>query len=324
MTKSEVKLPTLPVRSEDGNKGTFGRLLVVAGSEGMVGAPVMAGTAALRMGVGIVQIAVPVSILGTALSITPELIGLALGSASSQKFAKACEKSNAIVLGPGLGQSEGAKNRVLRVVRLNKPMVVDADALNILSQQKCWPVFFNAQAVLTPHPGEMARLIHLIGQAEVPSDDEGRVRIAVSTAKVFKQVLVLKGNRTVVTDGSRTYVNVTGNSTLAKAGTGDVLSGMIGALLAQQMKPFEAAVLSVYLHGRAGELAGQMIGKRSVLAREVVSYISKALCEHETKNAGTSLATGDAASDKKKRDKISDAKEVADWENEGGEVPQNV
>jgi hydroxyethylthiazole kinase-like uncharacterized protein yjeF len=291
MGKPDAKLPPLPFRSEDGNKGTFGRMLVVAGCEGMVGAPVIAGTAALRTGAGLVQIAVPASILNAALSISPELIGLALRPSSVKKFEDACEKSDAIVLGPGLGQSAEAKIRVLQVVRLNKPIVVDADGLNILSQQKRWPAFFSSRAVLTPHPGEMARLAHLFGKTEVPSHDEGRLRIAVSAAKSFSQVVVLKGHRTVVTDGSRSYVNHTGNSSLSKAGTGDILSGMIGALLAQKMEPFEAAVLGVYLHGRAGEIAGEKSGRRSVLAHEVVASISEALFEFETNRMKTEEVT---------------------------------
>jgi hydroxyethylthiazole kinase-like uncharacterized protein yjeF len=281
MFKLNMKLPALPLRPEDGNKGTFGRVLVVAGSEEMIGAPVMAGTAALRMGAGLVQIAASKSVLSSVLLITPELIGLALNSTTIKKFMDACEKSNAIVLGPGLGQSSEAKKMVLQVVHLMKPMVVDADALNILSQQKCWPKFFKTKAVLTPHPGEMARLIKLIGKAKMPTDDEGRLKIAIEAARAFKQVVVLKGNKSVVTDGTRTYVNYSGDCSLAKAGTGDVLAGMIGTLLAQQMEAFEAACLAVYLHGRAGELAGKKISKRSVLASDVILAISEALLEYE-------------------------------------------
>jgi hydroxyethylthiazole kinase-like uncharacterized protein yjeF len=162
-------------------------------------------------------------------------------------------------------------------------MVVDADALNLLSKLKKWPPFFHGKAVLTPHPGEMARLIKLIGKTKVPTDDEGRLKLAVETANAFQQVLVLKGNKTVVTNGVKTYVNSTGDSSLAKAGTGDVLSGMIGALLAQKMERFEASCLAVYLHGRAGELAGKKVGKRSVLAHEVIQSLPDAIVDYETR-----------------------------------------
>src|SRR4051794_644246 len=275
-------IPPLPARTVEGHKGMFGRVLVVGGNDGMIGAPVLAGTSALRVGSGLVQIAVPRSILQHALSITPELIGLGLGKAAGKdQLLEAAEKSDAVVIGPGLGQTPEAEGRLTRLVRLNKPMVVDADGLNILSKMKRWPTWFKARAVLTPHPGEMARLGRLIGQTQVPSDESGRIAIATRAAEAFGQVVLLKGYGTVITDGTRVHINRTGNSALSKAGTGDVLSGVIGALLAQDMDRFEAACLGAWLHGRAGELAGQRLGLRSVLARDVVDALPQALAERE-------------------------------------------
>lgn len=274
--------PALPRRPREGHKGTFGRVLVVGGNDGMIGAPVLAGTAALRMGAGLVQLAVPRSILAACLTITPELIGLGLGKAAGKdQLLEAGERADAIVLGPGLGRTPEAEARLTRLVRLDKPMVIDADGLNILSGMKRWPTFFKARAVLTPHPGEMARLGKLIGRTDVPADEEGRVDIASEAARAFGQVVVLKGERTVVADGKRVYVNTTGNSTLSKAGTGDVLSGIMGTLLAQQMDRFDAACLAVHLHGRAGEIAGERVGMRCALAREVVDAIPGAVAERE-------------------------------------------
>jgi NAD(P)H-hydrate epimerase len=160
---------------------------------------------------------------------------------------------------------------------LAKPMVVDADALNVLSSGRAWPGGFNARAVLTPHPGEMKRLGRLIGIDDVPADDAARIRIAVAAARAFGQVVLLKGRRTVVTDGRRVYLNRTGNSALSKAGTGDVLSGMIGALLAIATDPFDAACTAAHLHGLAGEVAGERLGLRSVLARDVVDSLPDAI-----------------------------------------------
>src|SRR5687767_1956890 len=229
-----TKLPSLPPRPLEGHKGLFGRVLVVGGNDGMIGAPVLAGTAALRTGAGLVQVAVPRSILPYALSITPELIGLGLGKAAGKDALLAAgESADAIVIGPGLGRAPEAMARLQRLVRVqNKPMVIDADGLNLLADLKRWPGYFKARAVLTPHPGEMKRLGKLIGRAEVPDDDEGRIEIAARAAEAFGQVVLLKGHRTVVTDGRRAYLNHTGNSALSKAGTGDVLSGILGALLA--------------------------------------------------------------------------------------------
>lgn len=281
------KVPKLPPRPPEGHKGLFGRVLVVGGNEDMIGAPVLAGTAALRLGSGLVQIAVPQSNLAISLSITPELIGLGLGLGKPTREAvlmEAAQKSDAIVLGPGLGQGKPARDRLKRLVRLDTPMVLDADGLNLIALEKKWPPYFKAHAVLTPHPGEMARLAKLIDRSEVPTDDEGRIGIATHAARSFGQIVVLKGHRTVVTDGRRVYLNRTGDSTLSKAGTGDVLSGMIGSLLGQRMSPFDAAILGVYLHGLAGEIAGKRFGIRSALAREVVDSIAEAVRTAETRN----------------------------------------
>jgi NAD(P)H-hydrate epimerase len=164
-----------------------------------------------------------------------------------------------------------------------KSMVVDADGLNLLAKQKTWPKYFKARGVLTPHPGEMKRLGRLFGRDDVPSDDAGRIEIATEAARTFGQVVVLKGNRTIVTDAERVYVNHTGNSALSKAGTGDVLSGICGALLAQEMEPFDAACTAVCLHGLAGEIAGERLGLRAVLAREVIDAIPEAMKRYESR-----------------------------------------
>jgi NAD(P)H-hydrate epimerase len=127
----------------------------------------------------------------------------------------------------------------------------------------------------------MRRLGKLIGETNVPTDDEGRIALAVKAANAFGQVMVLKGDRTVVTDGRRVYVNRTGDSSLSKAGTGDILSGIIGTLLAQQLDHFDAACMAVYLHGRAGEIAGKRLGRRSVLARDVIDSLPAAIGEYD-------------------------------------------
>lgn len=301
------RVPTLPERPAEGHKGTFGRLLIVGGSEEMIGAPILAGMAALRSGAGLVQVAMPKSILATALSICPELIGLALaGPADLKRLLDAAQMADAVVVGPGLGESTDAKERLKALVGLEKPMVLDADALNILSRLKSWPgTTFKASAVLTPHPGEMRRLASLlpIGEAgawlgateepgaprrdwesitpkhggPIPDSDESRQRIAGVAARTFGQIVLLKGPRTVVTDGKRIYVNTTGDSSLAKAGSGDVLSGVIGTFLAQQVSSLEAAALGAWLHGKAGELAGQRLGLRSPIARDVIEALPAAL-----------------------------------------------
>jgi NAD(P)H-hydrate epimerase len=285
MAKRIHRPPPLPPRPREGHKGLFGRVLVVGGQDEMIGAPVLAATSALRMGAGLVQIAVPRAILPACLSITPELIGLGLGKEMSE-LVDAAEKADAIVIGPGMGTSRDALSRLQRLLRLDKPMVLDADALNLLAELKKWPADFKARAVLTPHPGEMARLGKLFGSKKVPEDERGRVDLATKAANAFGQVIVLKGERTVVTDGRRVYLNSTGDSSLSKAGSGDVLCGLIATLLAQSMAPFDAACAGVYLHGRAGVLAGEKMGRRCVLARDVIDAVPQAISEYEKKKRG--------------------------------------
>jgi hydroxyethylthiazole kinase-like uncharacterized protein yjeF len=264
----------------------FGRVLVVGGNEGMIGAPAFAAAAALRTGAGLLQLAVPRSILSAALSITPECIGLGLGKAAAKdELLQAGEKADAIVIGPGLGQTPEAMGRLTRLIRLEKPMVVDADGLNLLASQKTWPKYFKARGVLTPHPGEMGRLAKLFGKRDVPTEESGRIDIAMEAARAFGQVVVLKGNRTIVADGDRVFVNSTGNSALSKAGTGDILSGICGTLLAQEMDRFDAACAAVCIHGMAGEIAGARLGLRAVLARDVINAIADALKRYEERYA---------------------------------------
>ena len=274
-------LPKLPERPIEGHKGMFGRVLILGGQENMIGAPALAGTAALRMGAGLVQISVPRTVLTVCLSITPELIGLGLGK-GAKELVDAAADADALVIGPGMGGSIDARDRLMRLIRLPKPTVIDADGLNLLAREKSWPTkSFKAHAVLTPHPGEMKRLARLLGRSDVPGDDAGRIDIALATANAFGQVVVLKGHRTVVTDGSRVYVNNTGDSSLSKAGTGDLLSGILGTFLAQQMDRFEAACAAVWIHGKAGEISGAKLGRRSVLATDVINALPEALRAYE-------------------------------------------
>lgn len=275
-------LPALPDRPADGHKGMFGRLLIVGGSGTMIGAPAFSALAALRMGIGLVQLAANHQILPACLMLVPEAIGLALTNAAKDKvFQDAAHKADAIAIGPGMGQSDLARRRLLDVIRLDKPMVIDADALNLLAAEQSWPRQFAARAVLTPHPGEMKRLGTLFGVSDIPTDTPGRIDVAQKAARTLGQVIVLKGSRTVVTDGDRVYINSTGDSTLSKAGAGDVLTGVVGTLLAQGMPAFEAAVAAAWLHGRAGELAGETLGRRSALARDVIDALPGAISAFE-------------------------------------------
>ena len=268
----------LPPRPEEGHKGLFGRVLVVGGNEAMFGAAVLAATAALRTGSGLVQLAVPENVLPYALSITPELIGLGLSEKSAKQLHAAAEAADCLVIGPGMGLSSSSRKHYLKLIGLNKPTVLDADALNNLAQEKKLPKKLD-HVVLTPHPGEMLRLCKRLGVKEIPTDDRGRLALAANAARAFGTTILLKGHRSVITDGRRVYVNRTGNSTLSKAGSGDVLAGVIGSLVGQGMSIFDAACAGAWIHGKAGEIAGDRFGTRSAIARDVIGAIGEAISQ---------------------------------------------
>lgn len=282
MTETQ-DLPSLPPRPDDAHKGTFGTLLILGGSQQMIGAPMLAARSAYRAGCGLVQVALPQAVLAAALSVCPEAIGLRLVGKEGdvRRFRTALEKVDAVVAGPGLGQEPEAEALLRAVYSSEKPAVLDADALNLLAARDQWPADFRAPAVLTPHPGEMARLAGHIEGREVPSDDAGRVDLCGAAARAFRAVVLLKGRRTVISDGERFRINTTGDNSLAKAGTGDVLAGLIGSLLAQGMPPFDAAVCGAHYHGLAGEAAGRALGRRAVLASDVAERLGEVMAGHE-------------------------------------------
>ena len=277
-----TQLLNLPDRPENGHKGTFGRVLIVGGSRAMSGAPILSGRAALRTGSGLVQLAYDDPMHSASIAACPELIGLS-GANKLPALLAAAKISDAVVVGPGWGQSTANKKTLLALLKLDRNLVVDADALNLLSTLKAWPTC-KAKCILTPHPGEMARLAKAFKLGTFEDDDASRLKIASALAKKSNAVVVLKGFRTVVVDPLRKidhYINDTGDSSLSKAGTGDVLAGMIASLIGQGMSNYDAACLGVHLHGRAGEIAGQSLGPRSVLASDVIDAIFAAIRAYE-------------------------------------------
>ena len=278
-------IPAPPARADDAHKGTFGTLLILGGSHAMIGAPMLAARSAYRGGVGLVQVAMPRPMLGHALTLLPEATGLPLDNAEADldSLRTAAERATAFVVGPGLGQEEGADAWLDALLATDLPAVVDADGLNLLARRGAWNGR-SAPTILTPHPGEMARLLpHVRGETSVPRDRAGRRTFTLKAAESLGAVLVLKGSDTDVSDGNRLYVNDTGDATLAKAGSGDVLAGLIGSLLAQGMPPFEAAVLGVHAHGLAGERVGQMRTTRGGLASEVADALPAVLAQLEAR-----------------------------------------
>jgi len=268
----------LPPRRPDAHKGSHGRVLVIGGSPGLTGAAALAATAALRAGAGLVTLATPArlqELMAGKLTeaMTCPLPDTAEGMVCATAVTAALERgrgASAVVLGPGLGQGAGPREFVRAFSRrCPVPVVVDADALAMVEPEG----EREGQLILTPHPGEAARLLQC-GVAEIAAD---RLAAARRLAARYRAVVVLKGARTVVTaPGRGAFIDPAADPALAAGGTGDVLAGAIGALLAQGCPPLEAAVAGVYLHGVAGGLASQELGDAGILAGEVAAALPRA------------------------------------------------
>lgn len=278
----ELVRSLLPARPPGGHKGTFGHVFVIAGSRGFTGAAKLACKGAGRSGVGLVTLGIPAPLLDAMAVALTESMSLPLPSttgetlhhgAAAEALAFAADKS-AVVLGPGLSQHSETKRFVHEFVpRCPAPLAIDADGLNALSENPALLRDCPSPVVLTPHPGEMARLLHR-STAEIQADREAA---ASTLAEKSNCVVALKGRATVVArPGGEIAVNTTGNAGLAKGGTGDVLAGLLGGLLAQGMDAFDAAQAAVFAHGLAGDLAVAELTQRGVRARDVADYLPAA------------------------------------------------
>jgi NAD(P)H-hydrate epimerase len=280
-----TEVPHLPPRPPDANKGTFGRILVVAGSRGMSGAAVLCASGALRGGAGLVRVAVPEDILplvavGNPCYMTRPLPYDPEGRLRAEagpELAALLRESTVAVLGPGMGQGGALPELLLGLLQqASGPLVLDADALNNLAAHRDCLDGHAGPVVITPHPGEFARLVG----SDVAAVQGRRTELAAEFARTHRLVVVLKGHRTVVTDGLGVYVNATGNPGMATGGSGDVLGGLIAALIGQGLKEFAAAQLGVYLHGLAGDLARDDLGETSLIASDLLHYLPRAFLAH--------------------------------------------
>ncbi len=279
MNSSNIELPWLPPRKPDAHKGDFGTALIVGGSRGMAGAPALAGMAALRGGAGLVRVAVPDRILDTVAGFEPSYMTIPLScnaagqiaAAAFEQISEAAEKATVIACGPGLGRSSDLDHLVVRLYEeISKPMLFDADALNALAVKPEVLSQPGGPRILTPHPGEFARLIGKKLDGDVRND------AALQLAARCGIVVVLKGHKTLVTDGQRRTLNSTGNPGMATGGSGDVLTGLVTSLWCQRLEPFDAARLGVYLHGLAGDIAAEEIGQVSLIAGDLIQYLPEA------------------------------------------------
>lgn len=267
-------LKRLPARDPLGNKGTFGHVLIIGGSENMCGAALFAAKAAYRAGCGLVRIVTPECNRVILQSALPEAILTTIGgeraAQTKKKLLDALLWADAVVIGPGLGMSKRALFVTKTVLEhTTVPTVIDADALNLIAKYRlAYPQ--NAPYIVTPHVGEFSRLT-----GNSISAIKGNLGYyAANYVWLMGRIVVLKDAHTAVSDGDELYINKSGTSALAKGGTGDVLAGLIGALLARGVAPMEAAKLGVYIHGLAGQYAARTWGEDGVLASEVADCIA--------------------------------------------------
>ncbi len=260
----------MPIREQNSNKGTFGKVLNVAGSSNYIGAAYLSTVSSLKVGAGFSALASDNKVIDSVSKLLPEAVYL-----SRKGALKKLNEFTVLLIGCGLGTNRSAENDFIKYVNQAKkydlPVVIDADGLNILSKLK--NIKLPEKIVITPHPKEAARLLG------VDNIGEDRKFAAKELSKKYNCVTVLKGHRTIICESDTIFINQHGNSALAKAGTGDILAGIIAGLLAQKMSLFDAAKLGVYLHSRAGEIASEELTEYSVLASDLIKYLPKAIQE---------------------------------------------
>ena len=268
----------LPPRPIDGHKGTFGKVLLVSGSAGYWGAPILCGRGAYRAGAGLVALAVPEAVRPVVAGQLPEAtfppapVAENFDADGARFIAEILPDYDALLVGPGLGsQSDEFFDTLLEIVDDFPPLVVDADGLNILARLDDWPQRLPRGSVLTPHPGEMARLL---GTNLGALRDQDRVQLARDAAARWQHVVLLKGAYSVVAapDGRRA-IEPFANPLLGSAGSGDVLAGVVTSLLGQGLESYEGALLGAYLHGAAGQLAREELGDAGLLSEELAEWV---------------------------------------------------
>ena len=270
-------LNTLPDRSRDSHKGNFGKILLLCGSRGYTGAAALSAMGALRCGAGLVYLGVPESIYQIeAVKLTepivfplPEQNGM-FGASAIPEVRLLLKKMDAVLIGPGIGQSAGCAELVTTILReYSGNVILDADGINVLKQNIDVLRGRTGQTLLTPHAGEFARIGGCL--------DRDRIYAAKKLAEELNSIILLKGNQTVITDGQTTYLNTTGNPGMAVGGCGDLLSGMITAFVGQGIDPLIAAACGAWVHGRAGDICAEKIGQYGLLPSDMLLEIPRLL-----------------------------------------------
>ena len=282
----QIIKPVLPQRPASSHKGTYGHAGIIAGSPGKTGAAALAGKAALRIGTGLVTVATPRSVnlalesnlLEAMTAPMPETDVSTFGIEAFDPLNEFAKSRNAIALGPGIGTQEETGELVRKIIpSLNQSCVVDADALNLIAGHHSRLLSSNIPHIVTPHPGEMARLL---GHTSPKSVNQDRLGISVRFAKTHQVIVVLKGARTIIASpNGQAAICPTGNPGMASAGMGDALTGVIVGLLAQGLSPWDAARAGVYLHGLAGDIGAEKWGQAGLIASDLIECIPDALTQ---------------------------------------------
>lgn len=283
-------VPKLPPRQQDSFKNKYGHILTVGGSRGMAGALSLMTNAALRGGAGLVTFATPETVQPMVVPICPCATSIPLScdaqgqlTPDSVRQMLSGVRHDVIAMGPGMGPGVGVQNMVRAALGQDKPLVLDADGLTHLAAMDNWATQRCCPMVLTPHPGEFSRLIGRSTKDVQAAREDLAVAACRGWLAAGKEdlplVLVLKGAGTIVTDGLRVYVNDTGNAGMATGGSGDVLTGLLAAVIGQGLTPFDAACLAVHAHGRAGDLAAGHLGQVSMIASDLLDFLPQAMRE---------------------------------------------
>ena len=285
ITKEFIK-SILPKRKENSHKGSYGNVLNIAGSINYRGAAFLSSKSALEAGAGYVMLVSIEKVISLVSVLCPEAVFLPVGMKNGTLSNKDCKKIinvlpdfKVIEIGCGLSSMDKNQDNIMKffekiiseICKNNNQVIIDADGINILAENE--RIKIPPKSILTPHPKELSRLL----KSDVSKIQEERVKFAKEAAQKYSSIIVLKGHNTVVTDGVNSYINKTGNSSLSKAGSGDVLTGMISGFCAQGAEPLNAAILGVYLHGLAGEIASEELSEYSVNASDLIDYIPKAI-----------------------------------------------
>lgn len=283
---SKKNKPVLAKRNPLSHKGDYGKLLSIAGSKKYPGAAYFAASGAVRIGTGLVTCAFPDSAYVAIASKLNEPVMMPLPCCEDGFLARgaldallpAAEKSDCVLFGCGIGQTLGTASVAEEILKQIKcPIVIDADGINLISANINMLETVRGRAIITPHPGEMARLLKL----STEQVESNRTLLAKAVAKQFGIIVVLKGADTVVSDGERTYVNRTGNAGMARGGCGDLLAGMIAGLVAQGYDLMQAAVMGVYIHGAAGDLAAAKLSQTGMTPTDMIKLLPSLLSDYE-------------------------------------------